>query len=90
MPVFGQSGHGNLYIEYSVVLPADFSSDMRNSKSGTHLAVINQLITRFQSLEKLSTGQRIITETNCSVCGNSIAQYRFWCSMLQKRIAIIT
>ncbi|KIM56917.1 hypothetical protein SCLCIDRAFT_1219951 [Scleroderma citrinum Foug A] len=29
MPVFGQSGHGNLYIEYNVVLPVDLGSDMR-------------------------------------------------------------
>ncbi|KAF9223425.1 DnaJ-domain-containing protein [Gyrodon lividus] len=29
MPVFGQSGHGNLYIEYNVVLPVELNSDMR-------------------------------------------------------------
>ncbi|KAH7884713.1 hypothetical protein F5I97DRAFT_1492738 [Phlebopus sp. FC_14] len=29
MPIFGQSGHGNLYVEYNVVLPFELSSDMR-------------------------------------------------------------
>lgn len=32
MPLFEQSGHGNLYIEYIVVLPAELSSDMHRSK----------------------------------------------------------
>jgi len=29
MPLFQQSGHGNLYVEYNVVLPVELSSDMR-------------------------------------------------------------
>ncbi|KAF9237672.1 hypothetical protein BU15DRAFT_75870 [Melanogaster broomeanus] len=29
MPIFGQSGYGNLYVEYNVVLPVELSSDMR-------------------------------------------------------------
>lgn len=33
MPLFEQFGHGNLYIEYSVVLPVELSSDMRRSKA---------------------------------------------------------
>jgi len=32
MPLFEQSGHGNLYVEYNVVLPVELSSDMRRSK----------------------------------------------------------
>lgn len=33
MPLFEQSEHGDLYIEYSVVLPVELSSDMRQSKA---------------------------------------------------------
>ncbi|KAI9566769.1 hypothetical protein HD554DRAFT_2112241 [Boletus coccyginus] len=29
MPLFEQSGHGDLYVEYNVVLPVELSSDMR-------------------------------------------------------------
>ncbi|KAF8553935.1 DnaJ-domain-containing protein [Imleria badia] len=29
MPLFEQSGHGNLYVEYNVVLPVELSADMR-------------------------------------------------------------
>ena len=32
MPLFEQFGHGNLYVEYNVVLPVELSSDMRRSK----------------------------------------------------------
>lgn len=32
MPLFEQSGHGNLYVEYNVVLPVKLGPDMRRSK----------------------------------------------------------
>ncbi|KAG8213021.1 hypothetical protein J3R82DRAFT_11413 [Butyriboletus roseoflavus] len=32
MPLFEQYGHGNLYIEYNVVLPVELGSDVRRSK----------------------------------------------------------
>jgi DnaJ-related protein SCJ1 len=33
MPVFGSDFHGDLYVEYKVVLPLELSPEMRNSKS---------------------------------------------------------
>lgn len=33
MPVFEESGHGDLYIEYNVVLPNSLSPQMRKRKS---------------------------------------------------------
>ena len=33
MPVFGSGSHGNLYIEYKVILPLELSPKMRKSKS---------------------------------------------------------
>ena len=33
MPIFGGNAHGNLYVEYKVVLPLELSSNMRRSKS---------------------------------------------------------
>ena len=33
MPVFGSELHGDLYVEYKVVLPLELSSKMRRSRS---------------------------------------------------------
>lgn len=33
MPLFEQSGHGNLYVEYNVVLPVELNPDTRRSKA---------------------------------------------------------
>lgn len=32
MPIFSQHGHGNLFIEYNVVLPVELGPEMRQSK----------------------------------------------------------
>ena len=32
MPIFGSDSHGDLYVEYKVVLPLELSSKMRLSK----------------------------------------------------------
>lgn len=36
MPVFGGSDHGDLYIEYNVVLPKSLSSEKQKSESMRH------------------------------------------------------
>lgn len=35
MPIFQGSGHGDLYVEYSVVFPTQLSPERRKSKAST-------------------------------------------------------
>ena len=65
MPVFGQSGHGNLYIEYNVVLPVDLGSDMRKSEILVRVTLANSPFTCLQNLEKLFMGQHTMVEMSC-------------------------
>jgi DnaJ-class molecular chaperone len=32
MPIFLQSGHGDLYVEYNVVLPVELNANLRRSE----------------------------------------------------------
>lgn len=63
MPLFEQSGHGNLYIEYNVVLPVELGSDMRRSEVPYWL--LKESLTHSsqkQNSGKLSTGLQITRE----------------------------
>lgn len=52
MPIFEGTGHGDLYIQYNVVLPTSLSPELKTSKSAKFnkgdyiLKVINFLINR--------------------------------------------
>jgi DnaJ-class molecular chaperone len=35
MPIFEGTGHGDLYVEYNVVLPSSLNSDLKQSESFT-------------------------------------------------------
>jgi len=65
MPVFEQSGYGDLYIEYNVVLPVDLGSDMRKSETLTPTTPANSPFTCLQNLEKLFMGQHTMAEMSC-------------------------
>ena len=44
MPVFGGDLHGDLYVEYKVVLPLELSSKMRRSKVSLYYSLFSRQI----------------------------------------------
>lgn len=65
MPLFEQSGHGDLFIEYNVVLPVELSSDMRQSEP--RLCVSKECVTypfAPQNSGKFSPGLQTTRETS--------------------------
>ncbi|KAH0833301.1 putative chaperone DnaJ [Lanmaoa asiatica] len=66
MPLFEQSGHGNLYVEYSVVLPVELSPDMRRSKAKHRLREESMTYSSSeQNLGMFSTDLETTRETSC-------------------------
>lgn len=58
MPVFEESGHGDLYIEYNVVLPNSLSPQMRKRKSAFRRELFSWLTSLLQSWLRFSLVRR--------------------------------
>lgn len=68
MPLFEQSGHGDLFIEYNVVLPVELSSDTRRSKTRYYLR--EESVTQSfpqQNSGKFSMGLETTREMSCKM-----------------------
>ncbi|KAG9315307.1 hypothetical protein JVU11DRAFT_4446 [Chiua virens] len=67
MPVFEQSGHGDLFVDYNVVLPAELSADMRRSKIQYCLLINPCSFPVQQNSSTRSPDLQSTRETNCKL-----------------------